>query len=62
LIDELVIFLAPHLLGERALGLIDLPELTSLDQKSSIEIQDLRMIGKDIRIIAKFSRNNSTCS
>jgi diaminohydroxyphosphoribosylaminopyrimidine deaminase / 5-amino-6-(5-phosphoribosylamino)uracil reductase len=62
LIDELVIFLAPHLLGETALGLIDLPELTSLDQKSSIEIQDLRMIGKDIRIIAKFLRNNSACS
>ncbi len=61
LIDELVIFLAPHLLGDRALGLIDLPELTSLDQKSSLEIQDLRMIGKDIRIIAKFSRNYSAC-
>jgi diaminohydroxyphosphoribosylaminopyrimidine deaminase / 5-amino-6-(5-phosphoribosylamino)uracil reductase len=55
LIDELVIFLAPHLLGERAMGLIDLAELTSLDQKSSLEIQDLRMIGQDIRIIAKFS-------
>lgn len=55
LIDELVIFLAPQLLGDRALGFIDLPELTSLDQKFSLEIQDLRMIGKDIRIIAKFS-------
>ncbi len=54
LIDEMVIFLAPHLLGEKALGLINLPELTSLDQKSSLEIQDLRMVGKDIRIIAKF--------
>lgn len=55
LIDELVIYLAPHLLGDKALSVIDLPELTSLDQKSSLEIQDLRMIGKDIRIVARFS-------
>lgn len=54
LIDEMVIFLAPHLLGTKALGLIDLPELTSLDQKASLEIQDLRMIGQDIRIITRF--------
>lgn len=55
LIDELVIYLAPHLLGEKARGIFDLPELTSLDQRSSLEIQDLRMIGKDIRIVARFS-------
>lgn len=55
LIDEMIIFLAPHLLGTKALGLIDLPELTSLDQKASLKIQDLRMIGQDIRIMARFS-------
>lgn len=55
LIDELVIFLAPHLLGNMALSVIDLPELTSLDQKASLEIQDLRIIGEDIRIVARFS-------
>ena len=54
LIDELVIYLAPHLLGKMALSIFDLPELTSLDQKSLLEIQDLRMIGKDIRVVARF--------
>ncbi|SIN95069.1 bifunctional diaminohydroxyphosphoribosylaminopyrimidine deaminase/5-amino-6-(5-phosphoribosylamino)uracil reductase RibD [Nitrosomonas cryotolerans] len=55
LVDELVIFLAPHLLGDQARGMINLPELINLEQKHMLEIQDLRMLGKDIRIISRFS-------
>lgn len=54
LVDEIIIFLAPHLLGDDARGMIKLPELMHLDQKKLLGIQDLRMIGQDIRVIARF--------
>ncbi|MEK7792699.1 MAG: bifunctional diaminohydroxyphosphoribosylaminopyrimidine deaminase/5-amino-6-(5-phosphoribosylamino)uracil reductase RibD [Pseudomonadota bacterium] len=53
LVDELIIFLAPHLLGNHAQSMLKLPELVQLEQKHSLNIQDLRMIGPDIRIIAR---------
>jgi diaminohydroxyphosphoribosylaminopyrimidine deaminase/5-amino-6-(5-phosphoribosylamino)uracil reductase len=55
LVDELIIFLAPHLLGDSAQGMFKLPELISLDQKKGLRIRDLRMIGQDIRVIAELS-------
>jgi diaminohydroxyphosphoribosylaminopyrimidine deaminase/5-amino-6-(5-phosphoribosylamino)uracil reductase len=54
LVDEMIIFLAPHLLGDIAQGMIKLPELVNLEQKKVLGIQDLRMVGQDIRVIAKF--------
>ncbi len=54
LVNELIIFLAPHLLGDLARGMLSLPELTSLSQRSKLNINDLRMVGQDIRIIAEF--------
>lgn len=53
LVDEMVIFLAPHLLGDDAQGMMRLPELVRLEQKKALVIQDLRMVGQDIRIIAR---------
>lgn len=53
LVDEMIIFLAPHLLGDNAQGMIKWPELVNLEQKKALEIMDLRMIGRDIRVIAK---------
>ncbi|MBS0423757.1 MAG: bifunctional diaminohydroxyphosphoribosylaminopyrimidine deaminase/5-amino-6-(5-phosphoribosylamino)uracil reductase RibD [Proteobacteria bacterium] len=54
LADELIIYLAPHLIGDNACGMIALPELTDLEYKKPLKIQDVRMIGQDIRLIAKF--------
>lgn len=54
LVDELVIYLAPHLLGDVARGMLNLPELTDLAGRRELKIQDLRMLGQDIRIIARF--------
>jgi diaminohydroxyphosphoribosylaminopyrimidine deaminase/5-amino-6-(5-phosphoribosylamino)uracil reductase len=51
----LIIFLAPHLLGNSAQGMFKLPELISLDQKKGLRIKDLRMIGQDVRVIAELS-------
>ena len=52
LVNEMIIFLAPHLLGNNAQGMVQLPELMNLDKKKTLRINDLRMVGQDIRIIA----------
>jgi diaminohydroxyphosphoribosylaminopyrimidine deaminase/5-amino-6-(5-phosphoribosylamino)uracil reductase len=53
LVDELVIYMAPHLMGDRARGLFSLPALRHMHQRVDLEIIDLRAVGKDWRIVAK---------
>jgi len=52
LIDELVLYMAPQLLGDRARGLAALGELTNLHQRIELAWQEVRQIGKDLRILA----------
>jgi len=54
LVDELVIYLAPNLIGNTAQGMLQLPELTDLSEKYKLKTQDLRMVGEDIRIMTRF--------
>jgi len=51
-VDELLLYLAPSLLGERAYGMADLPELTDLADRRELTIDDVRMVGGDIRVRA----------
>jgi diaminohydroxyphosphoribosylaminopyrimidine deaminase/5-amino-6-(5-phosphoribosylamino)uracil reductase len=53
LIDEIVLYQAPVLLGDAARGVFALPELRALGRKIELEIRDTRCIGKDLRIIAR---------
>jgi len=53
LIDELVVFLAPSIVGDRARGMFDLPALASLDRKTELDLYDVCRVGKDLRIIAR---------
>ncbi|ANF59732.1 bifunctional diaminohydroxyphosphoribosylaminopyrimidine deaminase/5-amino-6-(5-phosphoribosylamino)uracil reductase RibD [Halotalea alkalilenta] len=52
LVDELVLFVAPTLMGSFARPLLDL-ELTAMDEQQRLVIDDIRAIGKDWRIIAR---------
>ncbi|MBI2311949.1 MAG: bifunctional diaminohydroxyphosphoribosylaminopyrimidine deaminase/5-amino-6-(5-phosphoribosylamino)uracil reductase RibD [Betaproteobacteria bacterium] len=54
-VDELVIYLAPHLLGDQARGMFHLPELTDLSDRRELSIREVRSIGPDLRIVARFS-------
>ena len=54
LVDELLLYLAPCLIGHEASGLFNLPALTTLDDKRCLQIRDLRQVGADIRLIARF--------
>ena len=53
LVDELLLYLAPCLIGHEANGLFNLPELATLDGKRRLQIRDLRQIGADIRVVAR---------
>ena len=48
--DELVIYLAPTLLGDQARGMFDIPELIELGQQKKMQWLDRRMIGDDLRL------------
>ena len=51
-VDELIVYLAPHLLGDSARGMFDLGVLTALDQRRELSIHDLCRFGPDLRILA----------
>ena len=53
LVDEIVIYMAPHIMGDSAKGLFHLPELEQMKDRVSLEIKDVRSIGNDIRITAR---------
>jgi diaminohydroxyphosphoribosylaminopyrimidine deaminase/5-amino-6-(5-phosphoribosylamino)uracil reductase len=50
LVDEVVLYLAPCFLGNQAQGLFDLGELTQMKDRVNCIINDVRTIGKDIRL------------
>jgi diaminohydroxyphosphoribosylaminopyrimidine deaminase/5-amino-6-(5-phosphoribosylamino)uracil reductase len=52
-IDELVLYLAPMLLGDAAQGLFAMGELLRLDEAPRVRITDVRNVGDDIRITAR---------
>jgi len=52
LVDELVLYLAPHLMGDAARGLFRLPGLERMRDRIALAIRDLRMVGPDLRITA----------
>jgi len=52
-VDELLLYLAPHLLGDAGRGMLDLGELTEMNKRLQLNIQETRMIGPDLRILAR---------
>jgi len=54
-VDEFLIYLAPSIIGDAARGMFHLPELTELAGRRQLRILDTRMIGPDIRVVARFA-------
>lgn len=55
LVDELLLYLAPCLIGDAARGMFILPALASLEDKKRLVIRDARMVGSDLRILARLN-------
>jgi len=53
LTDELLLYIAPQLLGDMARGMAQLGELGTLDQRVRLEWRDMRQVGTDLRIMAR---------
>ena len=56
LIDELVIYQAPHIMGSEAISMFLTPEWTDLADRRTLEFTDLRQVGGDTRITARITR------
>lgn len=53
LVDEIIVYMAPHIMGDAAKGLFHLPELEKMKDRISLKVSDVRTIGNDIRITAQ---------
>jgi diaminohydroxyphosphoribosylaminopyrimidine deaminase/5-amino-6-(5-phosphoribosylamino)uracil reductase len=58
-VDELLLYLAPSLIGDAARGLFDLPALESLAQQRRLIWREVRRIGEDLRVLARFAAEPS---
>lgn len=52
LVDEVVVYLAPHVLGDTARGLFQLPALAAMADRIALDIVDVRAVGSDWRLQA----------
>jgi diaminohydroxyphosphoribosylaminopyrimidine deaminase/5-amino-6-(5-phosphoribosylamino)uracil reductase len=59
LVDELVLYLAPHLMGDAARGLFRLPGIERMDQRMGLVIEDVRQIGVDLRLVLRRARGEA---
>jgi diaminohydroxyphosphoribosylaminopyrimidine deaminase / 5-amino-6-(5-phosphoribosylamino)uracil reductase len=55
MVDELLLYLAPDVIGDAARGMFNLPELTDLSGRRRGRIRDVQMVGDDLRVIARFA-------
>jgi diaminohydroxyphosphoribosylaminopyrimidine deaminase/5-amino-6-(5-phosphoribosylamino)uracil reductase len=53
LVDELLVYLAPSVIGASPNGMFNLPALDDLAQQRRLEFQDVARIGPDVRLIAR---------
>ena len=59
LIDELLIYLAPDLLGSGGRGMFALPEVLSLEHRLRFEINQVERLGRDLRVSLRAERREA---
>jgi diaminohydroxyphosphoribosylaminopyrimidine deaminase/5-amino-6-(5-phosphoribosylamino)uracil reductase len=53
LVDELILYMAPHLMGNEAKEMMHLPGMQNMNQRILLHISDITNLGDDIRITAR---------
>lgn len=59
LVDELLLYMAPKLMGGHAKSMLDLPSLTKMQQALDVNIIDMRAVGQDIRLRAQLVKTDT---
>ena len=54
-VDEFLIYLNPSLLGDSAQGMVNLQEMTGLDQRIALKLRSVDRIGDDLRLVARLA-------
>jgi diaminohydroxyphosphoribosylaminopyrimidine deaminase/5-amino-6-(5-phosphoribosylamino)uracil reductase len=54
-VDELVVYLAPSLIGESGQGMFNLPAIDDLAQRGRLAWRDIQRLGDDLRVVARFA-------
>ncbi len=52
-VDELLVYLAPSVIGDSGRGMFHLPELTELSRSTALKIREVERVGEDLRILAR---------
>ena len=55
-VDELLVYVAPSVIGESGRGMFNLPPVERLAEKRALCITDVQRIGEDLRVLARFQR------
>jgi diaminohydroxyphosphoribosylaminopyrimidine deaminase/5-amino-6-(5-phosphoribosylamino)uracil reductase len=51
LVDEMIVYMAPVLMGDAARGLAHLPHVQRMAQRLPLRIDDVRIVGDDLRLV-----------
>jgi len=54
-VDELIVYIAPHLMGDAARGLVKLPGVTLMADRINLELKEVKQIGQDLRLTYQVS-------
>jgi len=58
LLDELIVYMAPSVLGDQGRGLFHLPGVTTMADKKELKLLDVRQVGGDLRLILEPQAGN----
>lgn len=52
LVDRIIVYMAPCLMGDSSIGFAKLPPITSMQDRVALKIEDTRFVGSEIRVTA----------
>ncbi|MGH8739083.1 MAG: bifunctional diaminohydroxyphosphoribosylaminopyrimidine deaminase/5-amino-6-(5-phosphoribosylamino)uracil reductase RibD [Burkholderiales bacterium] len=52
-VDEMLLYLAPAFLGDSAQGMLELAQMSSLEQRLRVSLRSVERVGEDLRIVAR---------
>jgi len=53
LVDELILYQAPHLMGAAERGMFTKAPLGAMSERTSLRVTDVRAVGEDLRVVAQ---------